>query len=222
MADEENGGTPSEGESTPPTTGMSDADVAVKVEEARKEGQTESWKHFQSEADKQIATERTKNTGLEKQIQELKRTQIDNLPEDERNTAMLKEVYNRLHEESGKEGEVKPQTQPEPTLPASDSAQRTESRTAMSKLLEAEGFDSTKIDWGDGADTPEDSVKRFFTSIKNSIRSESSSSEGDDKKPIDTSRGAGAGGGDITQMSSADLIKSAYKGDWRVRGGKGE
>ncbi len=201
-----------DGENTEPKTFTQEEVDAIRLE-GKAEGQKESHSHFQSVFDKQIAeirTESTKDTDtLTASIRELRAANLAALPEGERNSAMIKDMY---------EDHLKPapvsNVSDKPVIPSApvpgDSQQAMQ--TAINESLKELGLDTSKINWGEGND-PSASMKTFLGSVVSQVKEGAKTQDDPDgdkagekkgegsesQKHIDTSRGAG---------DSIDFLKS--------------
>ncbi len=200
MPDTQDGGTPEE-------KTYSEAEVTALRESAKKEGQTESWRHFQSEADKQIAKARseagTRETELTGQINTLKSSHLESLPAEERRNAMVEELYKERFESKPASGT--PGAQVQTPDPEPDPAQYAAEMQGQIKVaLKDLGIDPDKVDWGEGK-SPGDSLKTFL----GSVLAQSKFSESKDPAPknnqVDTARGAGDSL-DLTKVDPKELI----------------
>lgn len=188
-------------------------------EEAQKEAVTNSWSRFQSEADKKIAEANKRGDTAVTELQELKRQQMETLSPEERQRVQTDEIYKRMNSEEptkvGADAPSGPQPQVEPSPPA-DSGQD-EAKAAVAKILQEEGIDPEKVDWGEGAD-PQEAMRRFIRSVKGQQSPPDEEPPPEQSPTPDTSRGAGPSA-DITKEDPTELITRAYSsGNWRVRG----
>lgn len=184
--------------------------LAEATETGKKSGQQESWSHFQGVADKEINRVRTeegaKNKTLEESVVSMRKAHLESLPESERDSAMIREMY----EERGKPAPAalvsdKPDVQGAPEGSYTEEALQ----TSINKSLTDLGLDVSKVDWGKGQNAA-DSMNTFLKSVVEQVKgsqssgSDDKSGEGDDgdnkgdakgdsesQKHIDTSRGAG-------------------------------
>lgn len=224
MSDDEKDGANAE-----PRT-YSEEEMTEAIVGAKKEGATDSYSHFQSIADKQVADAKTAGdtqaSELNKTIDTLRAAHLETLSPEERTAAMIEELY--------KDRGGAPASAPAPDkstvkdAPAG-SGSEDDMRKAIGTAIDGMGLDSSKINWGDGKDGAAD-IKTFLGSVVDQVKAGQSgdgkdggSKDGDDAnkgKPgennVDTSRGAG-GSLDLTKTDPIDIITRS--GKWEpVRG----
>lgn len=198
------------------------------VQAGQKEAVTKTWGDMQSKADKAIQVAKTETTTALQQLTDLKRANIEALPPEQKQAAMLEDVYQRMNSapdakpqdgvtdsQSQTQGDA-PTFQQTPTVP---SDAQVKAQEAAGKILQEKGLDPSKINYGDGKDGDAD-FSAFVDSVLAQVRS---SSEQDDsarnKTTYDNSRGAG-GAVDILTVDPVELMKRGYRnGNWRRRGG---
>jgi len=210
--DQNDGGTPD------PKT-YSEEEMATAIAGAKKEGATESYTHFQSVADKEIAKERTsrgvRESELTKTIETLKADVISNLPESERLGAMVEEMYKDRHGEKSSSQEPDKESTKDQEFDQAGYAK--EMQEAIGTALEGLGLDPKKVNWGDGQNSA-DAMKTFLASVVDQAKDSKddpdpdgkNDDKGGDKKGsnnVDTSRGAG-NAHDILQTDPKELITS--------------
>ena len=215
MADDITGGTQPGG--NPGQTGVApepeqkniEAEFQKRIEDAEKRGRevgrTESYRHFQSIADKQIAE--VKEQAKKEVISEMKREQLKSLDPDERYKAMVEEVYNKMFEGTTTVPEKLVTPSPETNVSVDDGVE--EARKKISATLEKRGVDTSKINWGDGLD-PGEAIGVFIDSITSQKRE----TKPQEEPLMDTSRSA-SGVMDILKADPVDIIR---RGAGRVRG----
>ncbi len=217
-----------QGENDEPKTFTQEEVDAIRLE-GRAEGKTESHSHFQSVFDKEVAkmrTESTKDTdSLNASIREMRAANLAALPEGERNSAMIKDMY----EDYLKPAQVS--TVPDKTDISSTPSQG-DSQDAMQASINASlkelGLDSSKIEWGNSEDGGAN-MKTFLGSVINLAKeggkapadkpedkTEDKDAEGSEsQKHIDISRGAG-GSTDYLKSDPQALVASE---EWKpIRG----
>lgn len=228
MADpeEKDGGTPD------PKT-YSEEEVATLKEEAKKEGASGSWSHFQSEADKQIAAFKNEGSAREaeltKTINSMKATQIETLPVEERTRAMVEELYK---DRVGASQSSAPAPDSKATNDASEVSTEDYSKQMQKNIgsaLTDMGLDPDKINWGEGQDG-QAALKTFLGSVVDQVKAGQSGSGSDagdgdkkdnpDAKPgennVDISRGAGK---TLDVFSAKPQEIMALDGAWKpIRG----
>ncbi|KKN77071.1 hypothetical protein LCGC14_0364100 [marine sediment metagenome] len=219
---EEDGGTPE------PKT-FSEDQVAELVAVGKKEGASESWRHFQSEADKQISAAKnegsTREAELAKTIDTMKAAQIETLPVEERTRAMVEELYkDRGGVKSSSPAPDSKATNDSPGVSNEEAEKQV--RETIGNHLKEMGLDPSKVNWGTSLDGNEN-LKALLGSIVDQAKAGQSSAGDDANKDddksgksgqnnVDTSRGAGTSR-DITQMKPIDLMTSG--GKWEaIRG----
>ncbi len=225
MADDEKDG----GTSDPKT--YSEDEMAAAIAGAKKEGSTESWTHFQGVADKQIATAKFDGTAREaeltKTINSMKADHIQSLPEDQRQAAMVEEMYkDRGGANSSSQAPDNKTTVIESKVSSGDVEKQM--RETIGVNLKELGLDPGKIDWGDGKNS-EDSLKIFLASVVAQVKAETSGGNGDksgDKNDsdtksgennVDTSRAAGSVH-DVYTISPKEVMASGGKKWEPIRG----
>ncbi len=146
---------------TPEPKTFTQAEVDAIRNEGKAEGQKESHSHFQSIFDKETAKIRAdsnkENGELVTSIREMRAANLANLPEAERDSAMIREMY----DERNKPAPAAP-VSPTPDVPStvSQGASQQDLQDSINKSLTALGLDASKIDWGDGSD-PDKSMTTF-------------------------------------------------------------
>ncbi len=162
---------------------------------------------------------------LNTSIRELRAASLENLPEGERNTAMIKEMY---------EEHLKPAPASSasdkldiPSTPIQGDSQQA-MQDAINTSLKELGLDTSKINWGEGND-PAASMKTFLGSVVEQVKEgakseddpfgdksgDKSEDEKESQKHIDTSRGAGDAQ-DIIQRDPQSLVA---QDEWKpIRG----
>jgi len=198
------------------------------VLEKQKEAVTKTWGDMQSRADKAISAATTETKTAKQQLADLKRSTIEALPPEQKQAAMLEEVYAKMNAAP----EVKPQDgasdsqtqtqgqsstfQPSDTAPSDAQAKAQE---AVGKRLQEKGLDPSKINFGDGKDADADLntfVDSMYAQVKSSLEQGDSTKE---KQNYDNSRGTGTAG-DLLTADPVELMKRGYKDkNWRKRGG---
>ncbi len=228
MPEEGDGGTPNTEEKGGEDKVYTEVDVQALVAAAKKEGQTETWQHWQSEADKKVSAARTqfetesKATGEE--LAGLKKARLDALTPEERSQAMLETVYERLTSPAVKETPADKPNIPDNTLsPGSDSETVTQARGEVGAVLKDMGIDLDKVDWADGVQGP-DAMKRFLASVVAQVSDKTKTDLEKEEEEKEASRTessgkGGSGGFDYMKGDPVDLIKSGVKLGERIRGG---
>lgn len=194
------------------------------VLEKQKEAVTKTWSEMQSRSDKAIQAAKTETTTAQQQLTDLKRANIEALPPEQKQAAMLEEVYAKMNaapEVKSQDVATDPQTQTQddpstfqqnqtPTSDVQDKA-----REAVGKILQEKGLDPSKIQYGDGKNEAND-LRTFIDSVMKQVKPEQ------DDPPLNTydnSRGTG-GSVDILNVDPVELMKRGYqKSGWRKRGG---
>ncbi len=217
-----------DGENTEPKTFTQEEVDAIR-EEGRATGQKESHSHFQSVFDKELAKVKTdsqeENGRLNTSIREMRSANLAALPEGERDSAMIREMY----EERNKPAPAVTVSD-KPDLPGTsiqgDSQQAMQD--AINTSLKDLGLDTSKINWGTGNDAGAN-MKTFLGSVVEQVKegAKSSKESSDDKsgdgegegkesqKHIDTSRGAG----DAQEIMQRDPQSLVAQDEWKpIRG----
>ncbi len=201
-----------QGENDEPKTFTQEEVDAIRIE-GKAEGKSESHSHFQSVFDREVAkmrTESVKDTdSLNASIREMRAANLAALPEGERNSAMIKDMY---------EDYLKP-APVSTVLDKSDmpgAPSQGDSQDAMQASINASlkelGMDPSKIEWGNSEDGNAN-MKTFLGSVITLAKGdgkapsdnpedkpEDKTGEGSEsQKHIDISRGAG---------SATDYLKS--------------
>ncbi len=216
MSVEEDGGTPE------PKT-YSEEEMATAIEGAKKAGATDSHSHWQSIADKAIATAKADGTARESEltntIETMRTAHIESLPESERQSAMIEELYKDRHEEkpSGPAPESKTIIE-EPAFDEPKYAKDMQDQIGV--VLKDLGLDPSKINWGDGKDSQE-TLKTFLTDVVEQAQGQSKEDpDVDDDKPrgdnkVDMSRGAG----NVSDIYTVDPKELVSQDKWEpIRG----
>lgn len=193
---------------------------------AQKEAVTKTWGEMQSRSDKAIQAAKTETTTAQQQLTNLKRANIDALPPEQKQAAMLEEVYAKMNaapEVKPQDGAPDPQTQTQgdpstfQQTPTAPSNTQDKAREAVGKILQEKGLDPSKIEYGDGKDEAND-LRTFIDSVMKQVKPEQDDPP-QNKNTYDNSRGTG-GSVDILKVDPVELMKRGYaKGGWRKRGG---
>lgn len=226
MADDiEQGGTQTEGETGSKTYNQEDLDklLADARAEAAKEGEAKAHKHWQSVADKQIsqvkegfASEVSKRDAL---INEMRQARFQSMSPEERQQAMLEEIYNREIGGAGAKQASESAPQPSFNAPAqADFDGQADPREAAQKeiagILTDMGLDPGKVDWGNDVQGP-DSMKRFLASVvaqtKQPEQKKSEDPEESEAERINSQRGSAPVDRDILKMDPLHLISEGLK-----------
>ena len=216
-----------DGESNEESTTFTQEDVDKQVEAAKKEGQTESYRHWQGMADKAIAATReeesAKSSKLADELGKLKADTLAKMEPDDRRNTMIEEMYaNRNQpvpakiESTGKDDQS-----------SAEEKQAKEAQDALNasikQSLKDAGIDPDKVDMADNLQGPE-ALKKFFKSIKEVANAKS---EGDEKEPEEdddsNSQSSSSSSGktlDVTKVDPLDIMREAPREIIRGRGNR--
>lgn len=194
---------------TPKTFTQDEFDAAVKDadEKATAKATSDSYRKHQSAID----TAKASSDKAEEELNKVKREAIKNLPEAERQAAMLEDVFEKLNNPAPKAGaKGEDDLKPAPVVDSPESAQA-EAQKKLREIAKAKGLDPDKLDFSD----PE----KFIDGIKEQLK-ESETEEDEDDDPIDTTTGSVGGKSTSREaMLKADpkaLMRQGYKDRKRV------
>lgn len=206
--DEKDGGTPE------PKT-YSEEEMTAAITGAKKEGASDSYSHFQSVADKQVADAKSTGSARESELTEtirtLKAAHLETLSPEERQTAMIEELYkDRVGDKPSAPAPDSPAAKDAPAA----SGNEDDMRKAIGTALESYGLDPGKVNWGDGKNGAAD-LKSFIGSVVDQVKAEKGGDEKDDdsddgkksENNVDITRGAGKAT-DVTQVDPLELVTS--------------
>lgn len=195
----------------PKTFTQSELDAAVKAgaEASAKQATTESYRKHQSALD----VEKNKSKTATDELDRVKKEAIKNLPEAERQAAMIEDVYERLNnpapspkEDAGAKGQESSDT----SLDSPESAQA-EAQKKLREIAKSKGLDPDKLDFSDPA--------KFIDGIKAQLEDNDSDEEEDAVDTGTGSLGSKASNSSREAMLKADpsdLMRSGYKNRKRV------
>ena len=193
-------------------------EVDTLKEASHKEGQTTSHKHWQSVADRAIAANlqegSDKLSSVTKELEEMKTKSLEGMSSEDRNTAMIEEMYRKQN--------APPVTKETPTqTPNQEDNQGSDDEAkqrnqAILDAAKAAGVDPEKINLAMDMSGPE-ALTAFIKSIKDAS-SDGEGKEDDDDDSNNTSKSQStSGGGDLTKLDPLDIMKQAPAE--RIRGG---
>lgn len=197
MSDAITGETPKpEADASPKT--YTEEEVKELLGNAKKEGQTEAYRHWQSVNDRVISAERGKNEALNKELKDYRDKAFEALSPEEQNKALMREVRDKLDKPTAPKAE-------EPSDPAGVNV-----RESVNATLKEAGLDPSKIDWADDAQGPE-AMKRFLKSIVTQVKpAEVKPSEEEvEANRVDSSKSAGGSIINLKDIDTRDLISKA-------------
>jgi len=188
-----------------------EATVQRLIAEAKQEGKTESWRHWQSLADKAVSSVAAEKANLQKQLDELKARQLEGMTPEQRQAAMLEAIYERLQTGGGQATAPIPATPP----PDSTSGPQDDSAAAIkqqvSDVLKEMGVDPAKVDWAEDTSGAE-AMKRFIKSIASQAGqppTEAPKPQDKEENQADTSK-PGAAPVDPLQQDPMALLRKGY------------
>lgn len=182
-----------------------DKAVADGSAQAAKDARADEYRKSQSQIDTAKASATKANTALD----EFRRTQISALPEEEKQKAMVEDLWKRLNEPTATvDPAPKPEVIEDPSTSAAEIAQKAQEQ--MRTIAKEEGLDPTKLDFS--------SEKAFMHSIV-AQRKEETEEKDPNGGPVDTgSHTVGKANADLRKTDPASLISGSRK-DWKpVRG----
>ena len=203
MADKADGalsGDEGKGDDKPETYSAEDVKklVGEAAATAAKEADTKAYRRFQSDLDKATAA----NSNAEKEIADLKKKQIEALPEDERLKAMIEELYKRTNAPPSTPKDDDGDKPTDSTDKPSDDPQE-QAQTKLKEVAKKLGLDPDKLDFND----PE----KFFKGIIEQTKA--GDKEEDDEKEDAVDGGSGSVGSmkDLTKVDPLELMKKGYR-----------
>lgn len=200
--------------------------IAKASADAEKKGQTAAHSHWQSVADKSIATlknEYESKLGQQNQtIAELRKAQLDSMSPEDRSLAILEDVRNMLSGQGANNASDKSQANdqlyrtPVDQGPAQDeTAAVAQLRKEVADTLQKQyGVDPSKIDWADG-EQGTTAMNKFLGSVLSQIGTQGDQGDqGDDPNHVDTRN---SGGGNVFDPKTADPASLIRQGAGTVR-----
>ncbi len=170
------------GEQNEEPTTFSQEDVDKQVEAAKKEGQTDAYRHWQGVADKAIAATReeesAKSSTLSAELSKLKADALEKMEPADRQNAMIEELYadrNKPAPAATKSTSKDDQASAEEKT--AKEAQDTVNES-IKTAMKAAGIDPDKVDMADNLQGPE-ALEKFFKSVK-AAAGTGAKSDGDD------------------------------------------
>lgn len=191
----------------PKTFTQDELDAAVKAgaEASAKQATTESYRKHQSALD----VEKSKSSKATEELGRVKMEAIKNLPEAERQAAMLEDVYERLNNPSpspAKDDEGAKGTESSDTSLDSPESAQAEAQKKLREIAKAKGLDPDKLDFSDPA--------KFIDGIKAQL--ETNDSDEDEEEAVDTGKGSLGSKGNssreaMLKADPSDLMRQGYK-----------
>ncbi len=213
------------------STTFTQEDVDKLVEAGKKEGQTESYRHWQGMADKAIAATReeesAKSSDLAEEVKKLKSDALGKMEPDDRRNAMIEEMY----EDRNKPAPVKTESTSKADQSSTEEKTAKEAQDAVNvsikTAMRAAGIDPEKVDMADNLQGPE-ALEKFFKSVKEAAStgtkseedSDGEKSEEDDDSNSQSSSSSSGKTLDVTKVDPLDIMREAPREIIRGRGNR--
>lgn len=219
------------GEETPKTYTKEELDAAIAdaKAEAKREGESNAFRHWQSVHDKQMA-EATKslqeqNAALQADLAAREKAAMDAMSPEDRQRAIMEKMWEKMNQpqdgakSASPQGQSqtppKDQGQPQYQEPDVAAAQK-QVRESVGAILKSDfGIDPTKVDWAEDTSGPE-AMRRFLKSVREQMggegakKPEGEGKDGDDDvNRVSTSHGSTAAP-DVKDIDPGSLIRSGY------------
>lgn len=194
-----------------------ETEVQDLIGKATKEGETKSYRHWQSIADKVVAAEKTRNQALATELQGLKDKAFETLSPEDRTKAIWEEIKaGKAAPAGGEQSKDSPGDKGAQDAGAGSDDQVAVIRGSINEALKDAGVDPAKVDWADDASGPE-AMKRFLKSIVTQLKpAETPKGAVTEASRVDTSRSAGgAVTVDLKSIDPTALITSGLSKPWK-------